>query len=353
MNITIARKDGEPLSFNANAGEKVLYAALRNRITVPYECGSGTCGTCRAKLVSGNLDDSWPDAPGKKALKIKRGEFLMCQCVAQADCEIRIPAPVAVQPHDEAVPSSLTGSMGEYKRLTEDVLSFSVSLEQQVGFQAGQFMLLQLPGVDGARAYSMVNYSAQTSKLDFIIKHFTGGKCSEWFFDSPSDGTEVFLFGPMGQAIFEPDLNHDLLLLAGGSGIAGMMAILEHADQIDYLRSHSIDLIFGVRSATDMFYLEALRNLTVKYPDHLHVTIALSESNNDGEVQALIDKIVDCGNLNVVSKGFVHEHIDESRTNANTMAFIAGPPPMVDASIRELITACEFDVERIRYDKFA
>lgn len=50
---------------------------------------------------------------------------------------------------------------------------------------------------------------------------------------------------------------------------------------------------------------------------------------------------------------FVHELIEESKTDSNTMAFIAGPPPMVDASIRELIAGCGFDVERIRYDKFA
>lgn len=357
MNITISRKDGDPLSFDANADEKVLYAALRNRISVPYECASGTCGSCRAKLVSGELNDCWADAPGKKALKIRRGEFLMCQCEAQTDCEIRIPSPVAVQPQNKlpySLPQSMPGSVSAFNQLTADVRSFSVTLERETGFQPGQFMLLQLPGVEGARAYSMVNYSEKTRQLDFVIKHFKDGKCSEWLFNSPKEGTEVNVFGPLGHAVFEPHLEHDLLLLAGGSGIAGMMAMLAQADQIGYLNTYNIELIFGVRSADDVFYLRELKRLTQRYPDNLYVTIALSEVDNQRDVVELIESVSAVSkNLKIATGGFVHEHIEVSRTSINTMAFIAGPPPMVDASIRELVTTCEFDVDRIRYDKFA
>jgi len=141
MNITIGRKDGDPLSFVANPDEKVLHAALRSGLTVPYECATGTCGSCRAKLVSGELDDGWADAPGKKALKVARGEFLMCQCVAQSGWD-----------PEASVPDHFNGSISEFKQLTSDVMSFSVSLPEEVGFHAGQFMALQLPGVEGTRA---------------------------------------------------------------------------------------------------------------------------------------------------------------------------------------------------------
>ena len=354
MNISIGRKDGEPIGFEANADEKVLYAALRNRITVPYECASGTCGSCRAKLVSGELDDCWSDAPGKKVLKIRRGEFLMCQCVAKTDCEIRIPSPVLVKPQEETTPQAITGTIDDVEQITPDVRSFSISLDREVGFKAGQFMLLQLPGIQGARAYSMVNYSLNTKQLDFVIKHLKDGKCSQWLFDPPTNDPEVSLFGPLGHAVFEPHLEHDLLLLAGGSGIAGMMAMLEQADDIRYLDTYNIELIFGVRSVKDVFYLTALKRLAMKYPDCLRVTIALSEVDNQSEVKELVDSVSTVSkNLKIASSGFVHEHIEVSRTSANTMAFIAGPPPMVDASIRELVANCEIDVDRIRYDKFA
>jgi len=206
-------------------------------------------------------------------------------------------------------------------------------------------MILELPGVIGARAYSMVNYAKQTRQLDFVIKRFEGGKCSELLFGNSMDNHQISLFGPLGHAIFEPALEHNLLLLAGGSGIAGMMAMLEHANQIGYLHTHNIDLIFGVRSEPDIFYLPILQRLAAQYPDKLRITIALSEQVTDSESKQT-------ANLQT-SQAFVHELISDVPTDANTMAFIAGPPPMVDASIRELIAVKGFAVDQIRYDKFA
>ena len=42
--------------FDALPGERILYAGLRAGIDLPYECATGTCGTCKAKLVSGRVD---------------------------------------------------------------------------------------------------------------------------------------------------------------------------------------------------------------------------------------------------------------------------------------------------------
>jgi len=39
--------------FETTEGEKILYAGLSEAIGLPYECASGTCGTCKARLVSG------------------------------------------------------------------------------------------------------------------------------------------------------------------------------------------------------------------------------------------------------------------------------------------------------------
>ncbi len=52
---------------------------------------------------------------------------------------------------------------------------------------------------------------------------------SEWFFGGPIAGARVDLFGPLGAATFHPDLGKNLLCIAGGSGIAGMMSILSRA----------------------------------------------------------------------------------------------------------------------------
>jgi len=59
--------------FEAAPGEHILYAGLRAGVDLPYECATGTCGTCKAKLVSGRVREAWPTAPGKKYVKPAAG----------------------------------------------------------------------------------------------------------------------------------------------------------------------------------------------------------------------------------------------------------------------------------------
>jgi toluene monooxygenase electron transfer component len=64
--------------FDTAPGVRVLQAGLAAGINLPYECGTGTCGTCKARLITGEVEDAWPEAGGRKYLK-QPGEVLMCK----------------------------------------------------------------------------------------------------------------------------------------------------------------------------------------------------------------------------------------------------------------------------------
>ena len=81
MKILVTARSGAR-EFECEPGEKILHADLRSGVELPYECGTGTCGTCKARLVSGRVESAWPDAPGSRYLK-GPAELLMCQCVAR------------------------------------------------------------------------------------------------------------------------------------------------------------------------------------------------------------------------------------------------------------------------------
>src|SRR5262249_8733506 len=66
MKITVQHKNGE-LAFDCGERESILYAGLRQGINLPFECATGTCGTCRARVTSGDLDIQWKEAPGRAA----------------------------------------------------------------------------------------------------------------------------------------------------------------------------------------------------------------------------------------------------------------------------------------------
>ena len=63
MKIKVQTKSGE-LEFDCDEGEILLYAGLRHGIELPYECATGTCGTCRARVRDGDIELQWDDAPG-------------------------------------------------------------------------------------------------------------------------------------------------------------------------------------------------------------------------------------------------------------------------------------------------
>ena len=58
MKVVLHERDSTR-EIDALAGERLLYCGLRHGICLPYECASGTCGTCKAKLISGEVYSCW------------------------------------------------------------------------------------------------------------------------------------------------------------------------------------------------------------------------------------------------------------------------------------------------------
>ena len=326
--------------FEAQPGERVLYAGLRAGIDLPYECATGTCGTCKAKLLSGKVRDRWPGAPGKKYVKEQAGEFLMCQCAAEDALTLEVSKFVyAVEP-GACVPQSSGGTVRGVRALTHDVMGFALELDRPRDFDAGQFALLAADGVEGYRAYSMCNYERGARKLDFVVKKKPDGGFSQWLFGGDREGARLEAFGPLGRATFDPALGKNLLLIAGGSGIAGMMSILARAQASRYFENHQAWVFFGVRTMKDAFFLDQLA------ASKAQVTIALSEE--PAPKKSAWPRLR-------FENGLVHEVAKRAMAGKyqNVRAYVAGPPPAVDAAIRVLLLDARLSTDNIRYDKFS
>ena len=77
--------------FVARPGDTLLKAGLAAGLPLPYECASGTCGTCKARLLEGRVDSLWPDAPGLSERDRARGDrILCCQSVPSTPCRIQV-----------------------------------------------------------------------------------------------------------------------------------------------------------------------------------------------------------------------------------------------------------------------
>ncbi len=346
MRIQVSARN-RAFQFEAGSGVRILYAGLAAGIHLPYECGTGTCGTCKAKLVTGEVQDAWPQAGGRKYLK-QPGELLMCQCVATSDCTLEVANFVYNMDPGACTPVFGRGTISNAKLLTPDVASFSVELDAPCDFDAGQFVVMQVPGVTGYRGYSMVNFDRGSRRLDFVVKKKPGGGASEWLFGGAIDGREVEWFGPLGSATFYPNLAKNILCIAGGSGIAGMMSILSRARQEHYFDQYSGHVFFGVRTYADAFYLGELAQLAGQFPDKLRITVAFSDEDVPAQARLAHPALA-------FDKGLVHEIAAKNMQGKyqNLRAYLAGPPPAVDGAIRMLLLQAKLAADNIRYDKFS
>ncbi len=334
-------------NFDDASGDKILSIGLNRAIDLPYECGSGTCGTCKARLISGKIIDQWPEAPGRKYLKRKKGEFLMCQCAAETDLVIEVESFVHTMEAGACVPAAIKGRVGSAKLLTADVMSLQIELEQTVDFDAGQFMLVQFPDVAGFRGWSMVNYQRHARMVEFVIKKKPDGDLSNWIFNNNCEDVEVELFGPLGGATFYSRLAKNILCIAGGSGIAGIMSILSRAAQDGYFSQYNGDVFFGVRTMADTFFLDELSEFRRQCGDNLNITIVLSEEDAPASAQTDYPQLV-------FERGYVHEVAGQNMEGRfeNIRAYLAGPPPLVNGAIGVLLRA-RVTTDNIRYDKFS
>lgn len=330
--------------FDAAPGEHILYAGLRAGIDLPYECATGTCGTCKAKLVAGRVREHWAQAPGKKYVKPAAGEFLMCQCIAEEPVTAEVTKFVYPMDTGACVPQKAAGTVRAPRALTHDVLAFALELDEPRDFDAGQFVLLGASGVGGYRAYSMCNYERGTRRLDFLVKRKPEGSFSEWLFAANRDGARLEAFGPLGKASFDPTLGKNLLLIAGGSGIAGMRSILARAERDRYFARHRGWVFFGVRSMRDAFWLSELS----AHAANVEVTVALSEQDVPPEATRQWPRLR-------FERGLVHEVAKRAMAGKyqDVRAYVAGPPPAVDAAIRVLLLEAKLSTDNIRYDKYS
>src|SRR6478672_6729183 len=92
--IALQSKSGVT-TFECSPGERLLFAGLAHGLSLPYECATGTCGTCRGRVMEGTFETAWLEAPGAAKLKRDRGEVLFCQTHPGSDCVVRVAANVA------------------------------------------------------------------------------------------------------------------------------------------------------------------------------------------------------------------------------------------------------------------
>ncbi|BBX68113.1 ferredoxin--NADP reductase [Mycolicibacterium psychrotolerans] len=201
--------------------------------------------------------------------------------------------------------------------------------EEKLRYAPGQFLTLRVPSErtgSVARCYSLCSSPSTGDPMTVTVKRTADGYASNWLCDHAHPGMRVHVLAPSGT--FVPrTLDTDFLLLAAGSGITPMMAILKSALAEG---GGKVTLVYANRDETSVIFAAALRDLAAKYPDRLTVVHWLESVQGLPSAAALAELFA---------------------PYREREAFLCGPAPFM-AAAQEALTACGSPAERIHIEVF-
>lgn len=325
--IALNFEDGVTRFIECNDGEKVLDAAFRHKINLPMDCSDGVCGTCKCRAESGRYDlgdDYIEDALTED--EAAEGLVLTCQMVPESDCVLAVPVPstacktgmgrfaatvARVEPHQDAA----------------IVLELEVAGNAPV-FLPGQYVNIDVPGSGQNRSYSFSSAPGE-QRISFLIKRVPGGLMSAWL-DQAQPGQALELTGPLG-SFYLRKVDRPLLLLAGGTGLAPFLSMLEVLARNG--SQQPVHLIYGVTRDNDLVLVDQLEAYAARLPGFSLATVVAEAASAHPR------------------KGWVTGHMpDEVLHGGDVDVYLCGPPPMVDAVRRHFadsgVTPASFHYEK-------
>ena len=303
-----ARINGEPIVVEPN--ETLLKAALRQGLEFPHHCRIGACAVCKCRLIEGQVKALTDSSYVLSDAEIAKGYILACQCLPQTDVRIEI---------DRATGRRISGRVIGQVRLTHDITELRVQLDEQLPYKAGQFAdisIASLPGVQ--RSYSFATPSRPDGLVSFFVRKVPGGAFSSLIDGTDVIGQAVTVEGPKGGFWLRP-AEAPLLFVAGGSGLAPILAILEEAANAGVKRPAS--LLFGAREQNGLYALDTIREIASRWEGPFRFIPVLS--NDAGNGPWLGDR------------GMVTALIPQALAHG-AHAYLCGPPPMIDSAVNLL-----------------
>jgi toluene methyl-monooxygenase electron transfer component len=214
-----------------------------------------------------------------------------------------------------------------------------VELTDAITYQAGQYARLSVPGVevleDVVRNYSFAAAPGpETREACFFIRHVPGGVFTDWLFAADRSGTAVELSAPFGDFMHH-SADRPMLLIAGGSGLAPVKAVLEACAAAGSIQP--VTLLFGARAQVDLYAIDQIAALAAQWPASFAFHPILS---NEADSSGWTGR-----------RGFVTEHVERLIPNlADHDLYMCGPPPMIDAVVE--LVGSRIPAERQHFDRF-
>jgi len=322
------------IQFDAQPDESLLAAGIRQGIGLPYGCKDGACGSCKCKLVSGQVQQSNFQRKALSEEEEAQGFVLTCSARALSDVtlESRQVTPAGALPVKK-MPTRVSSLV----RKTEDVMLMQLQLPANDTFvyRAGQYVEFILR--DGARrSYSMANAPDKGPGLELHIRHMPGGRFTDQVFGTMKEKDILRIEGPMGSFFLREDSEKPMVFLASGTGFAPLKALLEHMQHCGITRP--VTLYWGGRRPADLYLDDWVQAQCAAMPN-LHYVPVVSDALPEDAWQG--------------RTGFVHHAVLEDFPDLSSyQVYACGAPIVVDSAKRDFGAQAGLPAEEFFADAF-
>jgi ferredoxin-NADP reductase len=209
-----------------------------------------------------------------------------------------------------------------------------------MGHRAGQHVDVRLTAEDGyqaERSYSIASPPEEAPRVTLTVERIDDGEVSPYLTEDLRVGDKLELRGPIGgYFVWEAQLGGPLLLVAGGSGIVPLMAMLRHRAVAG--STVATRLLYSSRSLEDVIYHDELDHL-MKSGSLLEVVQTLTRAQPPGWTGYA--RRIETKMLREVAWP-VEQH---------PLAFLCGPTPFVETAAASLVELGH-EPARIKTERF-
>jgi len=318
----------EPLgqAVAARDGQTVLDACLRAGVWLPHACGHGVCGTCKVQVLEGECEHG--DASNFALMDFERDDGKILACCAMAQADLVIEAEIDEDPDAQFLPlEDFDAELVEARMLTPTIRGLWLRTDRPAPFQAGQYVMLHVPGVEGARAFSIAN-APDDHLVELHIRRVPNGRATGWLHDELQVGQRLRFTAPNGRFFVRKSAGLPMIFVAGGSGLSSPKSMV--LDLLAEGCTLPITLVQGARNTEELYYRALFEQLAEQHPNFTYVPV-LSDLPADSDWHG--------------ARGFANEALKAHFANdfRGHKAYLCGPPPMTEACIATLMQGRLFE----------
>ncbi|MDH6241913.1 CDP-4-dehydro-6-deoxyglucose reductase [Polynucleobacter sphagniphilus] len=324
--------------FTVDSEESILEAALRQGINLPYGCKNGACGSCKGKVLEGQLSHGQHSEGALSRAEETAGSILFCCAHPQSDLLIEARE---VQGSGDIAIRKIPCRVNTITKPSADVAILKLQLPAAERFQflAGQYLEFLLK--DGQRrAYSIANAPEQEGPLELHIRHLPGGLFTDFVFgvkDPALKEKDILRFeGPLGSFFLREDSKKPIIFVAAGTGFAPIKSIIEQMQLKKIARP--VHLYWGGRRPGDLYLPELCASWEKEIANFKYIPV-ISDAQPEDQWQG--------------RTGFVHQTVMQDHPDMKDFqVYACGAPIMVNSARTDFSSQCHLPEEEFFADSF-